>query len=268
MKSNLAGQGNLPCGCSKVPKWTEDQYKILLQRKADSLGYNFIGFSGYFKNQNTKIKLVCDIHGLWNSTSVGNFLSQSSRCPSCTKNIIGDRTREPDKEIIKKILESGAFHPDTKFWRSDRVNKHDHKIYWNYLCMECGEVAEVLYSNILHGHKGCSCAKVRQRQQEAYILSVSEGDNIVALKFGVANPTNSRVKIQSRKTIFDLKILFVYNFQTIDACKEAERQCKKELECGILTKESFSDGWSETTWVYNLDKIIEIYERNGGIRIE
>jgi hypothetical protein len=25
------------------------------------------------------------------------------------------------------------------------------------------------------------------------------------------------------------------------------------------------DGWSETTWVYNLERIIEIYERNGGI---
>jgi hypothetical protein len=26
------------------------------------------------------------------------------------------------------------------------------------------------------------------------------------------------------------------------------------------------DGYTETTWVYNLDKIVEIYERNGGLK--
>ena len=27
------------------------------------------------------------------------------------------------------------------------------------------------------------------------------------------------------------------------------------------------DGWTETTYPYNIDKIIEIYEKHGGVRI-
>ena len=47
-----------------------------------------------------------------------------------------------------------------------------------------------------------------------------------------------------------------------------QRGCRRELDCGVLSKEEFPDGYTETTWVYNLDKIVEIYERNGGVKID
>lgn len=45
---------------------------------------------------------------------------------------------------------------------------------------------------------------------------------------------------------------------------KAERECLQELECGVVLKRDMPDGYTETTWYYNLEKIIQIYERNGG----
>lgn len=87
----------------------------------------------------------------------------------------------------------------------------------------------------------------------------------VAIKFGIANNSKQRMKQQSSKSIYTLKQHSVYTFRSVEECKKAERECRQELECGVVLKRDMSDGYTETTWVYNIDRIIEIYERNGGI---
>ena len=47
-KGNLE-RGKSPCGCATNYVWTKEQYKILCFRKAESLGYTFIGFHGDWK---------------------------------------------------------------------------------------------------------------------------------------------------------------------------------------------------------------------------
>lgn len=51
------------------------------------------------------------------------------------------------------------------------------------------------------------------------------------------------------------------------ACKKAERECKKELETGVVLKRDMPDGWTETTWSYNIGKVVDIYKRNGGLLV-
>lgn len=56
--------------------------------------------------------------------------------------------------------------------------------------------------------------------------------------------------------------------ESIFNLEQAERECKEQLECGVVLKRDMPDGWTETTYVYNLEKIVEIYERNGGVKVD
>ena len=44
-------------------------------------------------------------------------------------------------------------------------------------------------------------------------------------------------------------------------------ECKKELDTGVVLKRDMPDGYSETTWAYNIGKVKDIYERNGGVLV-
>lgn len=170
---------------------------------------------------------------------------------------------KPDEVMIKSFFDSEAFHADTKFWRSDRLDSRGTKRYWLMYCPECKETAEATSCNLQRGKRPCGCSK--QRQQECYINFVVDGDNKVALKFGIANNSKQRIKVQNRKSVYELIQHEVYKFPDVSSCKKAERDCKKKLDCGILLKRDMPDGWSETTWIYNLSKIQEIYKKFGGV---
>ena len=41
----------------------------------------------------------------------------------------------------------------------------------------------------------------------------------------------------------------------------------KDLDTGVVLKRDMPDGWTETTWSYNIGKVKSIYERNGGVLV-
>ena len=131
-------------------------------------------------------------------------------------------------------------------------------------CPECGEVGESPSDNLQRGHRPCACSK--HRQQECYINLLVDGNNTaVAVKFGIANNSIRRAKQQNYKTPYEILQHSIYTFPSALSCKGAERECKQELECGVVLRRDMLDGYTETTWIYNLEKIIEIYIRKGGI---
>lgn len=256
-------KGNIPCGCSKIPKWSQEQYEILCSRSAKGIGYTFLGFEGPWKGGITKIKMFCEKHGEWRTGNVAMLIHQGVGCIKCHYELVGKLKTKPDSVMVEDFMKLGAFHPETKFWRSERKDSEGRFPYWHVSCPECKEGGESTAGNLRKGKRACACSK--SRQKEAYINLVSDNYDVVALKFGVANNSRRRVKEQNVSSIYNIKTLAVYLFPSTDVCKRAERECKMELECGILSREEMPDGWTETTWVYNLDKIIEIYENNGGI---
>ena len=262
------GKGQLPCGCAKILKWSKEQYAILCQRKARELGYKFLGFIGEWKGNRTKIKMLCEKHGEWESGIIHNLIHAGNGCLGCRAEVvraIGEANRKSDDIMIESFFKTEAFHPDTNFWRSERKNSHGCKSYWFMSCPECGETGESFGSNLSKGQRSCACSI--HRQQECYINQVIDDHGVVALKFGIANNSKQRMKQQSSKSIYTLKQHSVYTFRSVEECKKAERECKQELECGVVLKLDMPDGYTETTWVYNLEKIEEIYKRNGGVKI-
>ena len=260
--------GKVPCGCARACKWSKEQYDVLCTRKAENLGYTFIGFNGNWRGAFTRISMLCQKHGRWDSGSVDNLLINEATCPSCGIDGISQSRIKPDKEMIASFFASGAFHPETKFWRSERRNSYGSPVYWHLLCPECGKTGEATSGNLQKGRRSCECSN--QRQQECYINWIVDPiSNVsVAIKFGIANNSKVRAKNQNRVSAYNIDQYSIYSFVSVEACKKAERECKQELECGIVLKRDMPDGYTETTWVYNLDRIVEIYERNGGVKIE
>ncbi|HAS2514412.1 TPA: hypothetical protein LNG45_003469 [Vibrio cholerae] len=75
-------KGVVPCGCTRSPRWTQDQFEILVKRKCEEKGYIFQGFVGEYKGAFTYLRL----HNLqndntWETTTITSFLHIGTGCP-------------------------------------------------------------------------------------------------------------------------------------------------------------------------------------------
>lgn len=264
LKVNLM-KGQLPCGCAKSVRYTEKQYNILCSRVAKDLGYIFMGWAGEYKSLKTKLNLQCVKHGTWQTGSIHSLVLNKSGCPSCRTDALRNSRVKPDDVMIASFFASGAFHPDTKFWRSDRKTKQSRAIFWNVYCPTCDTTSETQSDSLQLGKQPCACS--RHSQKEAYINIVYDGSFPVALKFGISKSSETRVKNQNRQSLYRVENHTVFRFEDAAHCKASERECKQQLTCGILSKHEMPDGWSETTYLNNIDKIKQIYLKYGGAEV-
>lgn len=261
IKSSLA-VGQIPCGCSRSARRDERYYEIVCQRKATELGYKFHGWVTDFTDRKTKLSLECSIHGIWNTNIINNFINRDVGCPGCRFDGVGKRASKPDEDFIKDFFSTGSFSEGTLFKRSTTEDYKGHKPYWKVFCPDCQQSVEARSQTLAKGHRACGCAK--QRQTEAYINLIKDNNNIVAIKFGISNNSQIRVGQQQKVSGLDVVLHKVYKFSNIGDCKAAERECINTLPCGVIDRELLPDGYSETTYPYNIENIINIYEKFNG----
>lgn len=239
--------------------------------------------------------------------ATGNFLKGTKFWRSDKKNSLGYRTYWKytcpscsNDEYVKAGVCSGVFEATVDKIKSGRISCRCSKHYfyskeqWNYrmekeshdrgYCFlgwsndKFGNCAKLNYSCPEHGIKqirardfiqGQGCAECSgYNQKEAYVNIVYDGDNPVCLKFGVTNKTERRLKQQNMTNVFLMKNILVYEFEEMKNSRLAEKFCLSELDCAVVSKSELKDGWTETTSLTNLDKIVEIYQRFGGIKIK
>lgn len=259
--------GFYPCGCSNAPVWSPEQQVIRAQRAANDLGYKFLSVIDEPVTTNSKIKLHCGLHGEWETATINGLVCRGAQCPTCVIDKLKHRSKKSDDEMISSFLASGAFSKDTKFSRSERTNRRGHHVYWDVYCPNCENTSSSYASSLQKGSVPCECG--RYNQKLAYINLIKDKNDLdIALKFGITSNIKIRINFQNYKNMNISENMFVYRFNTKEQCKRAETECKQTLECGIIAKQDMPDGYTETTYIYNLDRIIEIYERNGGIRCE
>lgn len=265
IKSEIS-KGTLPCGCSRIPKWSKDQHSVLCSRKATEIGVVFIGFIGEFKGAKTKCLLSCPEHGQYEVNKISYLVNRNYKgCSDCKSELTSKRLTKPDIDMIKSFMRLGVFHPETKFWRSDRLNSYGYKTYWKMFCPVCNEEAESYTGSLQNGCLPCACRKTNSNK--AYITGIYDSLNIIAVKFGVARSPVRRLKEQSSKTVYTLRTLGIWEFPNEAMCLMAERECKNRIDCSVLPKEEIMDGYTETSYVSNIDSIISIYEEFGGLEI-
>lgn len=256
-KSTLGNlkQGKVGCGCSLQVRWSASQYTILCRRYAEESNYIFKGILGFPINMQSKVSLICPIHGEFNNLNI-NRLFMGAECTQCCN--------KSDEDLINEFIELGGFSENSEFWRSDRKTKQGGKSYWWIKCAACGDVSESFIANLKKGHVPCRCGI--NNQKEAYINTISDKELVIALKFGIANDSYKRLSDQRKKSAFEVSSFGVWKFEDAASCRSAERKCKDSLDCGTISKRDFEDGWTETTHTYNLENIIKIYEDFGGVK--
>lgn len=254
--------GSLPCGCSKTPHRTEQQYEVLCRRQAEKQGYLFNGWAGVYSKGDTKLRLLCGKHGEWDSTEIRHFLKSGCGCPSCGDDKCRLINTKSDDLITDKFFATGSFVDGTTFSRSQRLNSQGKRCFWSVYCPACETTSECSHSNLQRGTLPCDCGRSRQRQ--AYINLIKDGETSLAVKFGISYNSLHRMGYQVRKSAYSVEQLFVYEFNKVEDCYQAERELKQSLTCGILSKYDFPDGYTETTYIHNIDAILKTFERFGG----
>lgn len=320
---------------------TWEEYLPSIKSTAEVKGYTIEGYEGWNGNQ-TRLRLVCPVHGRFNSTTIGNFL-QGSGCPKCGKKTAGEKNSKPDEEHVAEFFATGMFKDGCKFWRSPKLTARGWAQYWYHTCPICSEdefvkaglctgVFESHTSQLKRGGLPCRCSGIYRftkaqwewrlvkecenrgyvfvgwkgkrwgrkfkfsyectlhgeqsitphnlfaghgcplcagyNQQQCYINLVSDQNIPLACKIGIAKDSEARLKSQNQRNLFQMQQLAVYEFPTVEDCKAAERACLSELTCGVLSARELQDGYTETVALTDYDKVVSIYERFGGVRVD
>lgn len=263
IKQNL-DKGSLPCGCSKIPKWTKHQYEVMLRRKIELTDYNFLGWVGDYIGGKSFVSMDCKKHGEWSSTTAASFLQGGHSCGGCKIETIIQKCTIPDDVMISRFFSTGSFVVGTEFRRISKPTKSGSS--WNVFCPTCGETNESKATRLQTGQMPCSC--VFKRATKCYINLVKDGDLVVALKFGkTAHRGSFRKHQQAAKSVFTVEEFGTWEFESSTLCSKVEMYIKKNLNCGVVKKLEMPSGYTETTSPLDLEKIIAIYESYGGIQV-
>lgn len=258
---NSLNKGSKPCGCSNM-HWTTEQYKILIARQLQDSIFTIDYRDALVLKSYTKVLITCTKHGSTKTIKVSDVVLGRKPCEECKSEKQSQRCRKNDNEIIQKFLQSGVFSDDVIFKRSERLDSYGHRRYWSVYCPECDMWADATHTNLKKGQKPCECKPMPIRF--AYINLIKDGSLDLALKFGISSKPELRLKSISYKTSLMIENLGVWNFQDESSCRKAELECKWKIPCSVLDSQLLPDGWTETTYIYELDNIISIYEKFGG----
>jgi len=254
--------GRIPCGCSKSRNWSEDEYLIRIERECAKREYKFMGWAEDYKGSQTKLHLSSDF-GESKSATISSFLSGRD-CWIKRNFIVGILNTKDDNYMIGKFMGTGSYAEGTVFKRSDVRDKYGWRTIWDVTCGHCNESYQAMLSNLTSGSRGCSCSLVRHVR--AYIHKVSLGKEILGVKFGItSHESQTRLYNQSLKSPCDILSIGVWTFEKVSDCRRAEAECKKVFK-SFISKENLPDGYTETAPFSCVQEIINIYERNGGVK--
>ena len=241
--------GRKPCGCSKSPKWFDWQYLILASRAVKD---RFIvhGFAEDFKNAKTKLNLECLKDGHKWTASIDSIINGGTGCPKCSGN-----AKTTEKEALQKCIDI-CKEMDYDVVGFIDTYKGAHKTRFEYICKIHGE-HNVSYTNFVNGGTRCKCCAEygysTSKQGTFYVYQWTKSGHSF-IKFGITNQKElSRIKEQKRETEYKYKKVWSATFEDGSIPLYIENYVKNSgIEIGIIPKEEFPDGFTETTYIINL----------------
>lgn len=262
MKGSLS-KGLIPCGCGNWKTRTKKDYMILCKRKSEQMGYSFVTIKEPFKGYESGIVMTCPKHGDWDTNTIKNLLNCDNGCPTCAY----ENSHMPDEYMVARFMATGSYVEGTTFERiPGKKDKSGRNCFWKVYCPACDSTVKARLSNLGIGQNPCLCSQ--SKQVYAYINILEESSNPIAVKFGVANSAHRRLKAQQNKANCDIRQYGVWKFPNKESCYDAESECKETLTCFIVPKDVMPDGYTETTYIHNIENIISIYEKHGATRIQ
>lgn len=312
--------GHIPCGCSNSYDWTEEQYIILINRKAKD---RFVvhGFTEEFKNQTTRVHLECLKDGYRWTASIHNIVNNNTGCCKCagtlplTEQIAlqkcidicnemdydvvgfpnGYKNNKSRFEYICKVHGKQSIRYSNFVDNNRRCYKCQHESAKNKLrkplekafddcsklCQEFGYIpvgfldgyvnakSKFTYQCLLHGFKSvtynsfttkktkcpdCAVNGYSTSKQGTFYVYQWTKDDHSFIKFGITNQKLiSRIKQQKRETEYKYRKIWSATFEDGSIPLYIENFIKgSELIRGVVDKEEFADGFTETVRVENL----------------
>lgn len=187
----------------------------------------------------------------------GNFLKGQMPCRCGKRHVWGED--ELKAALESKASEIGLSVKDITGCRmSDKCTM---------VCSVHGEFSRNI-RNSLHTGSGCpSCANLNH--DVFYIHGVYDQDLLVGLKYGLTkrNAKTNRLYLQNKKSIFDIRPLMMFSFDSPQDARDLETRLKSSLP-RQFTKEEVADGYTETCSTSHLDLIVSMALDAGGRKKE
>jgi len=154
-------QNGLPCGCSKFPKWSDEQHRVKVARICERENYEIVSFSCENLRTNSRVVLRCLDDGHEWSVSL-NKLYVGRGCPECKSR----KATVSEEDNVRRFRESGRYGEGAIFKRLDISSRK-----WYYKCLVCAEdefanaglcTGEFIVSasSLYEGCVSCRCAQV------------------------------------------------------------------------------------------------------------
>lgn len=253
------------CSASKSSERERAPERLVVDQIKSSvskLGYEFIDWSEEYKGKATKCRLLCEQHGMWETTPANSIIYGATKvgCPTCSKELIRDSRLVAEIERVQQLHDIASERCLEFLGVIGDFDGVRSKI--KLRCPKHGEWSSATINSFMRGSSCPSCNGHNQKQ--CYVNIIYDNFLPVAIKFGVAQDFESRVWGQNNKSPLEVVNHSAYVFDNSENCKGAEREIKKSVVCGVLERDSFPDGYTETTFLHNIDLILNIFEKYGG----
>lgn len=153
-------KGFFPCACSNNCNYDERQWALRCSRVKAKC--KFIGFSGAFIGQMTRVRLRCGRHSDSVTTTAKEWIKSCHGCMRCVSEDMGKRQTLPEENMRKRFFETGKYGSNISFRRMSNPKK------WMLSCSACAEDAFSIngcesswirdYGNFLDGKLPCRCS--------------------------------------------------------------------------------------------------------------
>lgn len=177
-KKHLISKGKSGCGCYKGTRWTESQYKLIIERKCGDLGFKFKGFVAPDSNitLGSYLRLYNpDTGNFWETCTLASFLANTGADPSL-------KMYNTNKTSSIKFLKTCDIPEDkvVKFVGGKAENTYT----WEFQCKICSQdvVTNVLgleYARFKTSPSGIRKCMYQCRCAARYIWSSEEREVIL-----------------------------------------------------------------------------------------
>lgn len=244
-----------------VPITTEKARENIIKEGRVFGSIRWLTESGGYENNTSKFLAKCEkSHTV--SQSYASYM-KGHGCDTCGNISTGLKKRTPTEEVMSKLLSTGNI-AEFKGWLTPSNAYEGKDSKFSALCPQ-GHKFTQSYNNHIKGHMGCGCADAGfnvNKPANLYIASQFAEDREIKLKFGITNgdPIN-RIRRQELKSIYQHRLLNYIKFNTGSEALSLELKLKHSLKTNAANKEDMPDGWTETFYINELPKFLEIVKK-------
>lgn len=251
-------RGVFPCACTSTVIWTKEQNIVRLKREAEGSNYEYLGLVGKYLHGKTKVKFKNTNTGnIWDHLSIDKIISLGYSDRDSKSNLLSMSRKKDESYYLGLFRERSGYPEGTSFTlNEDKVNFRGHNTYWDILCSRCNVPVTQERSPIYRGAVACSCKTgggySSHKKGYFYISTWSS-----FIKCGITNSLPSiRMKNQESCSGLEGTLCYEWSHEDGSVIQELETQIKATFERGVVSKETFPDGYTETYDYRDLSSIV------------